>query len=73
MLDFVTRRAFIHAYGALALVTALGVGGTLAGCADIHPEGNDPEEGMLDSPTDEAEHFREGEEREDENQEQGRK
>jgi len=64
MLDLVTGRAFGHASRALALVVALGLGGTLAGCADIHPEGNDPDEGMMDAPTDEAEHFQEDEARE---------
>lgn len=47
----------------LALIVALGLGGTLAGCADIHPEPNDPDGGMIDSPTDEAEHFQEREAR----------
>jgi hypothetical protein len=43
----------------LALVTVLGLGGSLAGCADIHPEGDDVQEGMIDSPTDEATRFQE--------------
>ena len=51
---------------ALALAVALGLGGTLAGCADIHPEGDDPEGGMMDSPTDEAVHEREQSEQETE-------
>jgi hypothetical protein len=51
---------------AIALVVALGLGGALAGCADIHPEGDDPEAGMLDAPTDEAVHERETFERETE-------
>jgi len=49
-----------------ALLVALGLGGTLAGCADIHPEGNDVEGGMIDSPTDEADQFRQHEERQEE-------
>jgi len=64
MFDLGTGKAFGHAARALALVVALGLGGTLAGCADIHPEGNDPDEGMMDAPTDEAEHFQEDEARE---------
>lgn len=49
---------------ATALIVALGLGPVLAGCADIHPEPNDPGGGILDSPTDEAERFREESERE---------
>jgi hypothetical protein len=73
MLDLVTRRTFVQASGTLAVVVALGLGGTLAGCADIQPEGNDPEEGMMDAPTDEADHLQEGEAREDAHGEAGRK
>jgi hypothetical protein len=67
MIDLVMGRV-------LALALALGLG-TLAGCADIHPEGNDPEEGMIDSPTDEAVQEREGAEREAEHgdEEEGRR
>jgi hypothetical protein len=73
MVDLVTRRTFVQASGTLAVVVALGLGGTLAGCADIHPEGNDPEEGMMDSPTDEADHLRQTEEREGQQGGEGRK
>jgi hypothetical protein len=73
MVDPVTRRTFVRASGTLAVVMALGLGGILAGCADIHPEGDDPEEGMMGSPTDEVDHLRETEEREDEGGEEGRK
>lgn len=45
------------------LMVALGLAGALAGCADIHPEGNDVEGGMIDSPTQEADQFRQHEER----------
>jgi hypothetical protein len=55
---------------ALALIAMLGLGGSLPGCADIHPEGDDPDAGMLDSPTDEAVHERESLERMDEHDEE---
>lgn len=51
---------------ALALATALGLGAASAGCADIHPAPDDPGEGMMDAPTDEAVHDREASERETE-------
>jgi hypothetical protein len=73
MVDLVARRTFCQASRTLAVVVALGLGGTLAGCADIHPEGNDSEEGMMDSPTDEVDHLRETEQREDQQGEEGRK
>lgn len=44
---------------AAVLVVALGLGGTMAGCADIHPAGDDSGGGMLDAPDDEAVHDRE--------------
>jgi hypothetical protein len=50
----------------ILLIAALAFGGTMAGCADIHPEGDDPEAGMLDAPTDEAVQERETFERETE-------
>ena len=55
----------------LALAAALGLGGTLAGCADIHPAPDDPGTGMLESPTDEADQFRRTEERAEEDREEG--
>jgi hypothetical protein len=73
MVDLVARRTFCQASRTLAVVVALGLGGTLAGCADIHPEGNDSEEGMMGSPTDEVDHLRETEQREDQQGEEGRK
>ncbi len=73
MVDLVTRRTFCQASRSLAVVAALGLGGTLAGCADIHPEPNDPDEGLMDAPTDEAEHFQEQEAREEEHGDEGRK
>lgn len=44
---------------AAVLVVALGLGGTMTGCADIHPAGDDPGGGLLDAPDDEAVHDRE--------------
>lgn len=49
---------------AMLLVAGIGLGGAMAGCADIHPEPNDPGAGMLDAPTDEAVHDRERAEQE---------
>jgi hypothetical protein len=48
---------------ALSLAVALGVSAALTGCADIHPAPDDQDEGMLESPTDEADQFRRAEER----------
>jgi hypothetical protein len=56
---------------ALAVVTALGLAAALIGCADIHPEPDDPGTGMLESPTDEADQFRRTEENAEENRDQG--
>jgi hypothetical protein len=44
---------------AAVLVVALALGGAMAGCADIHPAGDDTGGGMLDAPDDEAVHDRE--------------
>lgn len=40
---------------ATVIVAALGLTGTMASCADIHPAGDDTGGGMLSSPNDEAE------------------
>jgi hypothetical protein len=53
------------------LIVALGLGVGLLGCADIHPASDDPDSGMLESPTDEADQFRRAEERTDEEREGG--
>jgi hypothetical protein len=45
----------------LALTTALGLGAGLPGCADIHPEPNDPDLGMEDSSNEGAVHERDEE------------
>jgi hypothetical protein len=60
---------------ALALLTALGLGAALPGCADIHPAPDDPGSGMLESPTDEADQERRAEEnaQEDHEREGGRR
>jgi len=46
---------------ALALTVALGLGGTLTGCADIHPAPDDEGLGMEDSPNEGAVHERDEE------------
>jgi hypothetical protein len=46
---------------ALALTAALSLGAALPGCADIHPEPNDPDLGMEDSPNEGAVHERDEE------------
>jgi hypothetical protein len=51
---------------AMLLVAGIGLGGAMAGCADIHPEGNNPDGGIMDAPTDEAVRDREASERETE-------
>ncbi len=53
---------------ALALLWPLAV---LPGCADIHPAPDDPGDGMLEAPTDEADQFRRAEERSEEDHEEG--
>ena len=54
----------------LALVLALGVGGALTSCADIHPAPDDEDLGMEDSPNEGAVHERD-EEAESEHTEPG--
>jgi len=56
---------------ALALLAPLVLGAALMGCADIHPAPDDPDEGMLEAPTDEADQFRRAEERSEEDHEEG--
>ena len=51
-----------------ALVVAFALG-AMTGCADIHPAPNDPGDGMLEAPTDEADQFRRAEERATEDRE----
>jgi hypothetical protein len=46
---------------ALALVTALGLGAALTGCADIHPAPDDSDLGMSDAPNEGAVHERDEE------------
>jgi hypothetical protein len=55
----------------LALLASLATGAALTGCADIHPAPDDPGDGMLDAPTDEADQFRRAEERSEEEREGG--
>lgn len=61
-----TSRNFGPLSRIVALIVALGLGATLAACADIHPEPDDPGGGIIDSPTDEAERFQEHREELDE-------
>ena len=66
--------AFV-AFLAVSVATYLPAGtfalGALTGCADIHPAPDDPVDGMLEAPTDEADQFRRAEERSEEDHEEG--
>jgi len=54
-----------RAFQGLALASILGF--AVVGCADIHPESDVEEGGLLESPTHEADSLRRTEEREDQN------
>ena len=56
-----SRRAF-----GSVLWMGLAAGVLAAGCSEIHPEPDEPTEGMLESPTQEADDLRESEARQDE-------
>lgn len=62
------RRQIAPLSYALVVTFALGA---LTGCADIHPAPDDPVDGMLEAPTDEADQFRRAEERSEEDHEEG--
>jgi hypothetical protein len=53
-----SRRRLGHA---AVLIVALGLGGSMAGCADIHPAGDDSDGDMLDAPNEGAVHERDRE------------
>ena len=59
-------------FGALLLVSAVACFAA-TGCSDITPEPNDEGGGVIDSPTNEADQLREGEERQEGEGEGGRR
>jgi len=65
------RVASIPLASNLALVAALALSPVVAACADIHSAPDEPVEGMLEAPTDEADQFRRAEERAAEDREEG--
>lgn len=62
-MDQGARLRKLSAFHLLSVMAVVGL--AAAGCADIHPEGNVEESGMVDSPTHEADAVREVEERQE--------